>query len=64
MKQSKLTPQHPLYDAYIKFHTGRLMGVERVRAKSLLFAIHYGNTDTSEADAEVERIRQENIRAT
>lgn len=57
MKNITLTPEHPSWDVYIKFHTGQYSPTERATAKAVLFPIHYGMTDTSLADAEVKRIR-------
>lgn len=59
-KPWKLTRKTPYFDLYVRFHSDTL-GKEEGRqvVKSLLHFIHYGNCDTTEADAEVTRIRAE-----
>lgn len=60
MSTPKLTPSHPLWETYVRFHLGLFLNSqERMRAKDALFFVHYGTCDTTEADAEVARRREE-----
>ena len=56
-----LKKENPLYNVYVRFHSGEIVGsVARDSAKSLLFVIHYsGAYDTTDADAEIEKRRHE-----
>ena len=47
---------HPLYELFIKFHSGQLDKKERTEAKILLFNIHYGTWDLRAAFAEAQKI--------
>lgn len=57
---TELTPDNPLWDLYIKFHTGQIKEpYSRMEAKILLHSIHYGNVDVSKAEVEISRIMDE-----
>lgn len=63
LEPSKFTKEHQLWELFIKFHTGQIKGDDRRRAKSLLFYIHYGNWDCSDACTEVQAILDRYARA-
>lgn len=63
MTRIRITKGHPFYDIYVAFHADLLSREERTRAKSFLYSIHYNADvfDTSEADAEVVRIKNSKL---
>lgn len=52
-------PNHPLYELFLKFHTGKVPDAERWAAKRALMPIHYSASyDMRSAWAAVEEARK------